>query len=346
MEENVSSPAMKKAMLIAGGPVLIPEDFKLPFHPSRSTAGPGAGKVSIVFSFEGLRVKKEISREHGEFELVRSDQGLSLWREGRVFVEKVEIQPTIFHSPEQAFFNLDTDCIYDCKFCSSRKLDKRIVKNLDLDRIVDLVLKASERKDFKAVAFTSAVVDSPSKSVGRMCYVITRVREQLDPSIPIGVEPYVGSFDDIDRLRAAGADEIKINIETYDRTIFQKICGKLDFDWIMKAIGYAAQIFGVGRVCSNIIIGLGETDENVLEGVDALARIGCVATLRPLRVNDLNRRALEEAIGPLQPVKPERMIRLAEEQRMIFDLYDLDPRSFRTMCHSCTCCDIVPYIDL
>ncbi|MGD0056422.1 MAG: radical SAM protein [Methanomassiliicoccales archaeon] len=346
MEEEIGSPVMKKAILITGGSVKVGADVKLPFYPSRSTAGPGAGAASIVLSFEGMRVKKAISKKVGEFELVRKDGGFRLLRDGSPFVSVVEIEPTIFHSPEQAFFNLDTDCIYDCKFCATRKLDKRITKNLDLDRIVDLVMEASKRDDFKAVAFTSAVVDSPSMTVGRLAYVISRVREELDPTISIGVEPYVESHDDIDRLRAAGADEIKINIETYDRDIFGRVCGKRDLDWLLKTIKYAVGVFGTGRVCSNIIVGLGETDENVIEGIDHLAKMGCLATLRPLRINNMNRKALEDALGHLEAVTPERIIGLAEEQRSIFELYDLDPRSFRTMCHACTCCDIVPFRDI
>lgn len=346
MEEALDLPVSKKAILIAGGPVKVGPGIHLPFHPSRSTAGPGAGSISIVLSFDGVRVKKAISREAGEFELVTGEKGFELLRDGRPFISKLEIEPTIFHSPEQAFFNLDTECIYDCKFCTSSKLDKRSKKNLDLERIVELVIQASERSDFKAVAFTSAVVDSPSATVRRLSYVICRVREALDPTVPIGVEPYVESFDDIDRLKAAGADEIKINIETFDREIFAKVCGKRDFDWLLTAIKYAVGTFGSGKVCSNIIVGLGEADQNVIDGVDYLAKIGCLATLRPLRINDANREALESSLGPLQHVTPERMIRLAEEQRSIFELYGLNPGSFKTMCHACTCCDIVPFRDI
>ncbi|MDD1767602.1 MAG: radical SAM protein [Methanomassiliicoccales archaeon] len=346
MEETLDRPVAKKAALIAGGPIKVGPGIRLPFHPSKSTAGPGAGSASIVLSFGGLRVKKGISRETGEFELIQKEKDFELLRNGRPFISEVRIEPTIFHSPEQAFFNLGTDCIYDCKFCATGKLDRHSKKNLDLDRIVELVIQSSRRNDFKAVAFTSAVVGSPSATVKRLAYVICRVREELDPSIPIGVEPYVESFDDIDRLKAAGADEIKINIETFDRDIFRKVCGKRDFDWLLRAIKYAVGTFGAGRVCSNIIVGLGETDQNVIDGVDYLAKLGCLATLRPLRINDANREALEDSLGPLEQIPPGRILRLAEEQRSIFELYGLDPTSFKTMCHACTCCDIVPFRDI
>ena len=38
--------AEKKAELLLGGPVRIPSDFRMPFLPSKSTAGPGAGSAA------------------------------------------------------------------------------------------------------------------------------------------------------------------------------------------------------------------------------------------------------------------------------------------------------------
>lgn len=347
MEAHLNELAKKKAILITGGAVKIPGDLKLPFRLSMSTAGPGAGTPALVLSFQGLRVKKAISRDEGEFELVQRNGKLALTRNGEPFLDSVEIQPTLYHSPEQAFFNIETSCIYDCKFCVSKKLDHRMTKSLDPEKIIKMILDASERNDFKAVALTSAVVGSSSETVQKMAYIISRVREQLDPRIPIGVEPYVDDYQHIEILKAAGADEIKINIETFDRNIFKKVCNKLDFDTIIRMIQYAVRVFGVGKVCSNIIVGLGETDENVIQGVEYLARLGCVATIRPLKINDLNGKELEEALGySLKPVSPERLLRLAMEQKMILELYQLSTLSFKTMCHACTCCDIVPFRDI
>jgi biotin synthase-related radical SAM superfamily protein len=156
----------------------------------------------------------------------------------------------------------------------------------------------------------------------------------------------VDSLDQIDRLKQAGANEFKLNLETFDQSIFQKVCGELDLDWIMKALAHAVKVFGIGKVSSNIIIGMGESDENVLAGVRALAEIGVVATLRPLRVNDLNRRSLEEALGRIEPISEERLLRLATEHKRILLDHGLTTLTFKTMCHSCTCCDIVPFRDI
>ena len=337
--------AWRKAVLLTGGPIKVPADLRPPFPLSRSTAGPGAGSVSMVFCFGNTRVKKSISAEEGDFELVRDGDRYSILKDGKRLVDDVRFQPTLHHAPEQAFFNLATECIYSCKFCTTPRMDKRITRSLDADRLVGMALKANESGSLKAVALTSAVVSSPEETVERMIDVVRRMREAL-PDMPIGVEPYVDRLEQIDALREAGADEIKLNIETYDREIFSKVCGELDLDWIMEVISYAVKVFGRGKVTSNIIFGMGESDENLLEGVEVLARMGCIAVLRPLRLNDINRRAMEEALGPLPTIGPEKLLRLAEEHKRILLENGLDTRNVRTMCHECGCCDIVPFRDI
>jgi biotin synthase-related radical SAM superfamily protein len=344
MEAGLSL-AMKKAILITGGQLKIPRDLVLPFAPSRSTAGPGAGSTSIVIAFEGSRCKKAINRETGEFELVPKDGGYRILRNGQPFLEQVELRPTIAHAPEQAFFNLAQDCIYDCKFCSSRKLDKRITKNLSPDRVVQLVLEASKKQGFGSVAFTSAVVDSPEKTVERMLYVVREVRKSL-PDVPIGVEPYLSRLSDVEDLKAAGANEIKLNIETFDPERFAKVCGKLHYDFVLEALDHAVEVFGEGKVTTNLLVGLGESDENLLDGVRYFAERGIVVTLRPLRINDFNREALTEALGPLVLVTAERIVDLATRAKAIMEECGITSRTYHTMCHECGCCDIVPFRDV
>ncbi len=112
---------------------------------------------------------------------------------------------------------------------------------------------------------TSAVAESPEATIEKMIEVIARVHEEM-PNVPIGVEPYISSISQIDSLKAAGATEIKINMETFDADIFKKVCGMLDMDWFLECIGHACEVFGREKVTSNIIVGMGETDETSLRG--------------------------------------------------------------------------------
>ena len=150
MEEDRELIAKKKAILLTGGAVRVPPDFRPPFPLSRSTAGPGAGSSSIVLAFAGTRVKKAITTEAAEFSLVGAGPRYAVMHGGEVLVDGVEIMPTVAHAPEQAFFNLDTKCIYHCRFCTSPFLDHKITKGLDPDKVVAMILRAAERRDMAA----------------------------------------------------------------------------------------------------------------------------------------------------------------------------------------------------
>jgi len=346
MEAKVSAEtALKKAELIAGGAVRMAPGFRLPFLPSISTAGPGAGSTAVVFEFGGTRAKKSVSRSEGEFELVQEGEGHLIKRRGDVFLEEVSLVPTLLHAPYQAFVNIDQACVMDCKFCASPRLEEVLTKNLTDEKILNMIEEVSRCEGFESVALTSAVPVSPGMTVKRISGLVRGVRRML-PDAPIGVEPYVTRPDEVDMLKDAGADEIKINIESFDRDIFEKVCPKRDYDNILHVINHAGEVFGKNRVCSNIIFGLGETDETVLEGVKVLANMGAVATLRGLRRNEYNMPELEKVLGHLEPVSPGRMLSLAREEKKILLEYGLTTLDFKTMCHSCLACDIVPFWDV
>jgi biotin synthase-related radical SAM superfamily protein len=108
----------------------------------------------------------------------------------------------------------------------------------------------------------------------------------------------------------------------------------------------AVEVFGRGKVASNIIYGMGETDDDLLDTVERMASMGVAAGLRMLSLNDTNRPYMEAALGQLQAPSVKRMIRLAEAHKRILQRHRLDPRTFHTMCFACTCCDLVPFHDL
>jgi biotin synthase-like enzyme len=258
----------------------------------------------------------------------------------------VRIIPTLLHAPNQAFVNIHNDCIFRCSFCETWGLETHKKKNRSPQEAVALIAEAAGNRDFASVAVTSGVSGSIKKTIDDMVYVIENIRRIL-PRVDIGVEPYVDDAEDIDRLFRAGATEIKINIESYDRDIFGRICPNMDLDNILRMLEHAVEVFGRGKVASNIIVGLGESDENVLAGVSYLAGMGVVANLRVLRVNDKNCGRISETLGyDVESVPPERMITLSLKQKAILEDTGLSTRTFHTMCHECECCDIVPGKDV
>lgn len=335
----------RKAVLTLGGAVRLPEGFELPVRMSHSTAGPGAGFGSAVFAFDGYRVKKTVSYDSGEFELVLGKRGrLSLTRRGRPFIPRVTIEPVVRHCPEQAFFNLDPRCMYRCAFCTSPLLDPSEDKHLSADRIMEMLDESVRTQDVRAVSITSGVVGSVEETVDRFVEVVSRVRAAY-PDMPIGVEPYVSSKEHVQRLKDAGADEIKLNLESPRRDVFARVCPDLDFDAVMGLLKDAVEIFGRGRVISNIIYGMGETDADLDVAMERLCSMGVLPGLRALRVNDMNRARLLEAGVRGEQVSPDRVMRLAEMQKSAMRRHGLTTETSVTMCFACKCCDLVPFRD-
>ena len=343
MEEDLN--IRRKAELILGGAVRLPKDLVFPYRVSRSTAGPGAGSASAVFSFGGHRIKKSISYENGEFEFAERGGVFSITKNGEPFLEKVNIEPVVFHCPEQAFFNLDKSCIFSCAFCVSPLLSGDLDKRLSDNDIVEMTKRAVREQKVVSIALTSGVCGSINETVERFVSCVSKLRKEF-PDLPIGVEPYVSEKEHVKALKEAGATEIKLNIQSPNAEIFKKVCPELDRGKIIDMLFYSVEVFGKGKVTSNIIFGLGETDEEIEKMTESLCSAGIIPTLRSLHVNIMNSHSLTAAVGRLPQTSADRVIRLAKMQKEKLSAHGLDTRSCRTMCLECTCCDLVPFRDL
>jgi len=105
-------------------------------------------------------------------------------------------------------------------------------------------------------------------------------------------------------------------------------------------------IFGIGKVTSNMIFGMGETDEEIENMTEFLSSKGVIPTFRSLRINPKNQDNLISVIGRQPPADADRVIKLAKMQKEKLASYGLDTRNCRTMCIECACCDLVPFRDL
>jgi hypothetical protein len=349
-------PGRLKAELIAAGRVSVPKELLAGYRLSRSTAGPGAGGTSVALAWVDaddrehhikLAVAPEgdpssplaiVVIEGGDMELHRAD--------GTVAASRVRLLPIVMHAPDQAFINLAGECVYECAFCNTHKMEPGRRKDISPDRWVELVVEAYERRPFSALAITS--VASPDHEAMMRAYetVIEGVLARC-PDLVVGVEPYVQNVEDIKRLYRVGANEIKINIQTPDPAILERICPGWDLERQYGMLREAVEVFGRGRVTTNIILGLGETDTDVARAIDRLAVMGVIPSVRAVRINDGNRDDLERALGhPMVPVPVERHVRVAHLLRDLLRTHGLDAGEMGSMCHKCGCCDLEPGQDV
>jgi biotin synthase-related radical SAM superfamily protein len=339
--------ARKKAELITQGKIYIPDQIKLPIPYDRSTAGPNAGSKTIAFSFDNKNIKLEVSKNQDEiFKLQEHNGIMNIKKYKDIFLENVHLLPTILHAPYQAFINLKNRCIYNCAFCSLSHEKQDFLQKYNREKYVKLLLKTSDRNNLQAIALTSGIYPDNKTIIKIMCDIIQEVTEKI-PSIPIGVEPCIFEKNEIILLKKAGADEIKINLQITDEKLFKKICPSFEYHTTLSMLKEAVSIFGKGNVTSNLIFGLGESDESVIKIIDLLASMGVVSNLRKLRVNDVNIDKLNKSLpGKIPSTSTDRILHLAMEQKKILQKYNLTTKSCTTMCHPCGCCDLVPFWDI
>jgi pyruvate-formate lyase-activating enzyme len=347
MAGTLDERAMRKAQLLEAGYVYAPADLEFPGRIAHSTAGPDAGERAVVLDVDGLWVRVRLSDDPSrEFALSRKGESLELERHGESFAPGVRVVPNVMHAPGMAFVNVESGCAMDCKFCATPHLRRESRKRVRKEQWLQTLIEAAHREDVRSIGITAGVSGIPGKTVDDIVWIVSELRK-VHPDIPVGVEPYVESVEEIRRIQAAGATELKLNLQTFDRDIFARVCPGWDFDRQLEMLRAAAGIFGKERVTANLLVGLGESDENVEAGLRFLFGIGVVPTVRALRWNDINREHLEEALGgPVPPVSAERLLRLAQmEHRMLMDA-GLSSLHYRTMCHACGACDMVPERDL
>jgi biotin synthase-related radical SAM superfamily protein len=331
MEQGLT--AETKALLINVGSAdidssLLPADMK-----TTATAGPGAGGTSFFVRSGPHRVRLSIKKD-SPLKVIPWRDGVAIQKEGRI-IAYGQLELPLCHCPEQAYITVSERCIFDCKFCPVPILNGKVKT---IDEITAMVEAAEARGDLKAISLTSGVAESPEKEAEYMTRIVRHLASRF--AYPIGVSIYPTATSSR-ALHEAGAAEIKYNVETMDRSLFARVCPNLSLDEILSALEGAVEIFGKNHVFSNFIIGIGETDECIEQGIETLTGMGVIPNLRPISPHPLRK-------GQIEVERPSsyRLIKLARINRAAIERHGLDVRAAQTMCLPCTGCDLTPQRDI
>jgi biotin synthase-related radical SAM superfamily protein len=322
--------AETKAQLISVGSVNM--DPSLIHWLTIPTAGPGAGNVAFFFNSEGLRVRLAV-KETSPLEAKMEGEELVIRKDGTE-IARGSIEEELIHCPDQAFITMCEQCVFDCKFCPVPKLNGKVKS---MDQMLKMIDDANETGRMKAISITSGVEISAEDEVERAEKLIRRLRAKY--KVPIGVSVYP-TEDSTSRLKFAGATELKYNVETMDRKLHAELCPDQDLEYLLNALREGVKVFGKNKVCSNVIIGLGETDESAKKGIEELVSIGVVPILRAAA-----RHPLREGEVTVERPSAERLLNLNRFLKEKLDEAGLRADKFETMCLPCTGCDINPHID-
>lgn len=289
-----------------------------------SSAGPGAGgKGSVFFAVGDHRVKLSLNPSSATEIIHRGGGVADLYFEGTQIQGRL-VRPGL-HCPDQAFITVTESCIFSCKYCSVPLLAG---KRKSIDEIVGLVESVRDR--VSAISLTSGVKGSVEEEEAYVCEVI---RNLTGFGLSIGVSIYP-TLTTPERLHALGVAEVKFNIEAATPELFREVCPGLDYDLLWQVLDRSVAIFGKGRVFSNVIIGLGETDNELAACIEKLVSHGVVPVLRPLN-------PVAGFAGTPRP-SPERIRAAYLVHSRALAAAGIDPLVAQTMCTNCAGCDLVP----
>lgn len=291
---------------------------------ARSRAGPGAGTSgSVFFCMDGHRVRLSLS-ETGRVELHHAGNGKAVLRfEGEEYFGSLE-KPGL-HCPRQAYLTITGSCIFQCRYCN---VWKNPGPRRSIDEIEAMVL--SVFLDIDAISLTSGVLTDIHEEER---YTLDVVRRLQKFQLPIGVSIYPDPETPY-RLKEAGVSEVKFNLETATDQLFSVMCPGLVRGDAIAALRAAVPLFGRNHVFSNVILGLGETDDEMAACIEYLCQNGILPVIRPLTPGG-------DLTGFHAP-DPDRIIRIARIHEEMLRKYGLDPTAALTMCPACTGCDLIP----
>jgi biotin synthase-related radical SAM superfamily protein len=292
-------------------------------YQSKSTAGPGAGgRGSIFFSYEGHRVRLAIT-DDSPITIRHIGGGTVMLTYGHIeILGKLERPGS--HCPGQAYITISGSCIYHCKYCP---VPKNATPTKSVDEIVSLVRNAG---DIDAISLTSGIVGNIGEEETRTIAVVKALKE-FDLPIGVSIYPTIGTAR---RLHEVGATEVKFNLETATLELFTEMCPDMDRDTINVELDEAVKLFGRNHVFTNLIFGLGETNDEMMATVDELCARGIIPTLRPFSPGG-------ELKGLPRP-DFKRFIDLHKHHCSAIVANGLDTREAKSMCIACTGCDMVP----
>lgn len=344
-----------KATLLSGATIKLPIDASMDCSDIKAELSVYTdnhhGNPWIFFKLgETSRVRMTVYDQFATFQLVKSDKLHNAFKitdisSNVTIADNVIIEKALVHCPKQLFLGLYEYCSTGCLFCPITYKKEPICYTLD-DIMSDINLY--EKEGFESIGITTGVPPGISfDEVGmQLANVVKQIRHRIGSNIPIGVSAKHPTKAIIYELKNAGADEIRLNLEIYNYDLAAKLMPNKKIDDILRSIEHACQIFGRGKVSSNLIAGIGESDEDIISGVTVLTKLGAVSTIYPYDpIPERDKLLRKMSNGEVGIPTAARLIRLAVEHKAILNANSLKSQLL-TMCPACAASHIMPGKDL
>lgn len=290
---------------------------------------------------DNIRIRMTTSL-NSNYVLIYKDSKFSIMKDGKTLLEDVCLEEPIVHAPEQLYMSLYQYCKVGCKFCPLSISKDRV--HFSLDTIYSDIDESINKK-ITSMGITTSVPYNLSLSdlEDEILFVVEKVRQRL-PKIPIGVSTKCPTRRFLERLKKAGVSEVRLNLEVFNEELAKKIMPNKSINEIKESLLVAVQVFGRGKVSSNFIVGIGESNTDIENGIKWCCSNGIIPTIYPYDPIDLTIE-LDEKLDFHKP-SSKRLIQLAKIHKKYLIENNLFSESLKTMCPACAASHIFPVRDM
>jgi len=201
-----------------------------------------------------------------------------------------------FAAGAATFLILGKICTRGCKFCAVRK---GIPEDVDLDE-PRRVTEAVKRLGLRHVVITSVTRDDlPDGGASVFADNIVEIHKlQKDIAVEVLVPDFYGEIESIKKVITAKPDIFAHNIETIPR-LYGKVRKAADYMRSLDVLKTAKKLDNNIYIKSGIMLGLGETEQEVLDVFDDLRDIKCdFLSIGQYLAPSLNHFTVKEYITP------------------------------------------------
>ncbi len=223
-----------------------------------------------------------------------------------------------------------------CLFCGiENSLESGNTIALKTPEMLAEVAEAAVRYDgIKHFIMTTGTMNYNDMGVLYLAKCALAVKAVVDIGIQVQFEP-PENLDDMLVLKEAGVDSVGIHLESFDQETRNRLTpGKatISVERHFEAYEKAVELFGRNQVSTYIIVGLGDSEETIIEGCERLARIGVYPFIVPLR--PIIGTTLENSPAP-DPALMDRIYRQVAANNL---KHGLSWRNSKAGCSRCGAC--------
>jgi lipoic acid synthetase len=180
-------------------------------------------------------------------------------------------RPECYAHRTATFMILGNVCTRPCGFCSV----PRGVPDAPEDDEPERVAEASHRLGLRHVVITSVTRDDlPDGGADHFYRCVVAVRERTGAAVEVLTPDFLGDRAAIDRVLEAQPDVFNHNTETVPR-FYRKVRGRADYRRSLDLLAYVKQRAPERRTKSGLMLGLGETREELLDTLADLRAARC-----------------------------------------------------------------------